>query len=102
MKTVQDTNIVAITLKCIVIITLLNISMSEVCELPQKYTYLSYKSLSKRDTLPDMFTELYKSLPRYETTYTDEHTFNLTSIVSTLIYNEHSQIEKANSNSKLI
>ena len=62
------------------------------CE-AQKGFFMSYKAMSKRDTIQNLFTEVNKLVSTYNSTYMDEKniTYTITSFYPQMYYNDHAQ-----------
>ena len=77
-------------------ITLLTISIADVCTEPQRIFYMSYPTLGKRDALNNLFDEINKKIAPLDSTYTDsglQANFKIPGMLAQAYYNDHHQIE---------
>ena len=66
------------------------------CPDPQKGIYMSYNALSKRDTIPNLFTTINAKIPLYNDSYTNTTTskvYSFTDMHPQMYYSEHHQKE---------
>ena len=69
----QLNSIYILSLICIIGV-LVTKSNSQTCSAPQKGIYMSYNALSKRDTIPNLFREVTKTLNTYNDSFTNSTT----------------------------
>lgn len=63
------------------------------CLDPQKGYYMSYNALSKKDTLPTLFTSINSKMTTYNQTYNDGkgNLYEIKQLHPQMYYNEHHQ-----------
>lgn len=81
-------------MKIFLILTLIWLSLCDICNEPQRKFYMSFPTLSKRDTIAQLFSEMNKDVTTYQNSYTDSQlqaNFKINNVRPQLYYNDHYQ-----------
>lgn len=77
----------------LLVLCLTQVTSDLYCHEPQKGYYMSYNTLSKKDTMPTLFNLLNTKATYYNRTYNDGRgtTFDIKQLHPQMYYNEHHQ-----------
>lgn len=79
----------------LILISLIVVSYSTLCDEAQRTFYMSYPALSKRDAIGNLFDEITSNLTVLDSNYTDSNlqaNFKITNLNSGTYYNDHYQV----------